>query len=568
MAEKLDYGSWSHEDLVRRVCGLEEQLRAQNARHHSFAGAKKKVPKKAPKPFDPSRYSTRLIALKFAYLGGNYNGFEHHTNNTTPLPTVEEELFRALKKTRLISPPCKEGQSEDDVCWDGCEYSKCGRTDKGVSAFGQVIGLRVRSARPLERTQVDEADSAGAGNASSNGTAGPEDPSVADLELGRSVSGEMEPPSRPFDPVRDELPYIQALNRVLPPDIRVLAWCPDPPPGFNARFSCKERRYRYFFTNPAYVPLPGSNGRGESWLDIAAMREAAKRYEGLHDFRNFCKIDASKQITDYSRRIFHADIHAVRGVEEPGSFAYSSTPATGAKSVADQPGAPQMFYFEVRGSAFLWHQVRHLVAILFLVGQGYEKPSIVDDLLDTRRNPTRPVYDMASDAPLVLWDCIFPTLSDSDSSDHAEGRSRGDSGYEDAMRWVSVGDEAGGPERGSRPSADAESGKYGHGDIMEDLWALWRKRKIEEVLAGSLMNVVAGLGNASRPRESARSISRRTREVSVRIFDGSETPRPVGKYVPVMQRSRMEAPEAINARYAVRKGLGGHGEAGGMNADE
>ncbi|KAK3067186.1 pseudouridine synthase deg1 [Teratosphaeriaceae sp. CCFEE 6253] len=33
---------------------------------------------------------------QFAYLGGNYNGFEHRANNTTPLPTVEEEVWKAL----------------------------------------------------------------------------------------------------------------------------------------------------------------------------------------------------------------------------------------------------------------------------------------------------------------------------------------------------------------------------------------------------------------------------------------------------------------------------------------
>ena len=60
-----------------------------------------------------------------------------------------------------------------------------------------------------------------------------------------------------FDDVKDELPYIQLLNRVLPEDIRVLAWCPNPPADFSARFNCKERRYRYFFTQPAYAPVPG-----------------------------------------------------------------------------------------------------------------------------------------------------------------------------------------------------------------------------------------------------------------------------------------------------------------------
>nr|GFC59333.1 tRNA pseudouridine(38/39) synthase isoform X2 [Tanacetum cinerariifolium] len=42
-------------------------------------------------------------------------------------PTVESELFKALEKTRLVLSDKK-----------GLQYSRCGRTDKGVSSVGQV----------------------------------------------------------------------------------------------------------------------------------------------------------------------------------------------------------------------------------------------------------------------------------------------------------------------------------------------------------------------------------------------------------------------------------------------
>lgn len=32
--------------------------------------------------------------------------------------------------------------------------------------------------------------------------------------------------------------------------------------------------------------------------------------------------------------------------------------------------------FRVRGTAFLWHQVRCMTAVLFLIGQGLEKPQV------------------------------------------------------------------------------------------------------------------------------------------------------------------------------------------------
>jgi tRNA pseudouridine38/39 synthase len=48
--------------------------------------------------------------------------------------TIEEELFNALRKTRLVP---------EDASWQQLRYSRGGRTDKGVSALGQVKVLRV-----------------------------------------------------------------------------------------------------------------------------------------------------------------------------------------------------------------------------------------------------------------------------------------------------------------------------------------------------------------------------------------------------------------------------------------
>ena len=79
-----------------------------------------------------------------------------------------------------------------------------------------------------------------------------------------------------FDPIDDELPYMAMLNSVLPPTIRILAWCPDPPPNFDARFSCRERQYKYFFTNPAFLPTPGFLGHEvRGWPAEQAKRRLA-----------------------------------------------------------------------------------------------------------------------------------------------------------------------------------------------------------------------------------------------------------------------------------------------------
>ncbi|OQO06538.1 hypothetical protein B0A48_08321 [Cryoendolithus antarcticus] len=553
MATTEDYTTWSSESLISRLRALESALgRTQApATASPTVPGKFKKPPKAPKPFNASRYSTRLIALKFAYLGGAYNGFEHHANNSTPLPTVEEVLWRALRKVRLTFPAFPEGKAGghgkdelEEVCWEGVEYSKCGRTDKGVSAFGQVVGLRVRSARPLVKGKGLASTVSGADDKDVNGM--PNEASMEDI-----LSDESAPEEPSFDPIKDELPYIQLLNRVLPPDIRVLAWCPNPPPDFSARFNCRERRYRYFFTNPAFAPLPGNaHKRGNGWLDINAMQSAAKKYEGLHDFRNFCKIDASKQIENFERGVFHAGVHRVEAEDQPASLVGVGAEANRGAGGQLSTSTPQLYWFEVRGSAFLWHQVRHLVAILFLVGQDWEKPELVDQLLDVSMTPGRPMYDMASDVPLVLWDCIFPDLEKLQQADHADDGERSHAGgYEDGLEWVYVGDNEGGQDRAKKNPPGVEDGKYGRGGVMDDLWVLWRQRKMEEVLAGSLMNVVRRQGKPSKLRDVDFALK------SDRVYDGSELPRTVGTYMPVMQRERMESPDVVNARYAVRKGL-------------
>jgi tRNA pseudouridine38/39 synthase len=538
MEHKLesDYSTWTHAELVKRVSVLEALLRAQNLSYSKPASPIPSSPKKkqkTPKRFDASKYSTRPIAIKFAYLGKRYNGFEHHSNNETPLPTIEEELWKALMKTRLILPDFKGGR-EHEVCWEGCDYSKCGRTDRGVSAFGQVIGLRVRSSRPMQKQMQEE-------------------------DLGSEVDSPM-PDAAPdaetqmaWNPIQDELPYIQLLNRVLPPDIRILAWCANPPENFSARFNCKERRYRYFFTNPAYAPMPGENragGSGGAWLNIEAMHLAAKKLEGLHDFRNLCKVDPSKQISDFRRRIFHASVQRVGPDQDGGAFLQRQPfiePTVSLNSEAVGTRQPELYYFEVRGSAFLWHQVRHMVAILFLVGQGYENPSIVDDLLDIQRTPAKPIYDMAADTPLVLWDCIFPEPSEIGRDDHDQKIS---AGYEDAVDWLHVGDTAQYSAGTTRLSTGTEDRKHGRMSIMEDLWAMWQTRKMDELLAASLMDVVAQQG-----RRVTTSGTVEVAERSSRVFDGSDTPRSVGPYVPIMQRERHDTPDVVNARYAARKGL-------------
>lgn len=115
------------EKLLKRVQELEQEVQRLKKKQanskdsnvrENFSGAGK-----AKRAFDFSAHGRRHVALKIAYLGWGYQGFasQENTNNT-----IEEKLFEALTKTRLI-----ESRQTSN-------YHRCGRTDKGVSAFGQV----------------------------------------------------------------------------------------------------------------------------------------------------------------------------------------------------------------------------------------------------------------------------------------------------------------------------------------------------------------------------------------------------------------------------------------------
>ncbi|XP_009467878.1 PREDICTED: tRNA pseudouridine(38/39) synthase [Nipponia nippon] len=325
------------ERLLRRVQELEEEVKRlheklredkEGAGRSEAPSASGKAKKRQRRPFDFGAYGRRHVALKIAYLGWGYQGFASQENTSN---TIEEKLFEALKKTRLVD----DRQTSN--------YHRCGRTDKGVSAFGQVISLDLRSS----------------------------------LSEGKKLNGH-EGGSEGRSDGEEELRYTHILNRVLPPDIRVLAWAPVEP-DFSARFSCLKRTYRYFF--------PCAD------LDVALMHAAAQRYVGSHDFRNLCKMDVANGVVNFQRTILSAGVTWVERGGETG------------------PQDPfRLCQFEVTGQAFLYHQVRCMMAILFLIGQRMESPEIIDELLDVEKNPRKPQYSMAVEFPLVLYDCEFENL--------------------------------------------------------------------------------------------------------------------------------------------------------------
>ena len=78
---------------------------------------------------------------------------------------------------------------------------------------------------------------------------------------------------------------------------------------------------------------------------------------------------------------------------------------------------------------------------------------------------------------------------------------------------------------------------------------------MDEVLAGSLLDVVVrqGGGDDNDGHEGAEDEGKSL--LSQRVFQGGDGPRFVGRYLRLMRRPRMESVEVINAKYAKRKGF-------------
>jgi tRNA pseudouridine38/39 synthase len=385
------------------------------------------------------------------------------------------------------------------------------------------VVLRVRSNKALPKA------------ASENGDQATLEGSAVDSRDGDPVAAQAE---QPFDDLKDEINYPAILNRVLPPSIRILAWSPAPSPSFNARFSCRERRYRYFFTQPAYLPTPDPRTSSAN-LDLDAMKEAASYLVGSHDFRNFCKIDPSKQLTTFVRRITYASIEEVSVADLPhlGDILATSPQDTGIK----------VYTFNIHGSAFLWHQVRCIVAVLFLVGQKLEQPGVIRDMLDMSLNGPdsggRPRYEMADDKPLVLWDCIYPIDRATGEVPPVGWEPTNENGeivaMEDLINWI-------------HPTVqDGGEATWGPTGILSSLWKQWRAAKMDELLAASLLDRARSFGGAT----TSTTINLASR--STRVFGGADESRPVGRYVPLLQRGRLESPEVLNARYAAKMGWPG-----------
>lgn len=161
---------------------------------------------------------------------------------------------------------------------------------------------------------------------------------------------------------------LRALNAMLPADVRVLA-VDEAPDGFHARFSAREKTYRYLLAPSPAGPFAGRF----AWvvpgdLDVAAMDAAARLLAGQHDFAAFQS--TGTPVAHARRRVSRS------GVRDAPLAAMLGT----ALAPPALPGA-RVLAFEVTADGFLRHMVRAMAGSLAEVGAGRRDPSWLGEAL-------------------------------------------------------------------------------------------------------------------------------------------------------------------------------------------
>jgi tRNA pseudouridine38-40 synthase len=168
-----------------------------------------------------------------------------------------------------------------------------------------------------------------------------------------------------------------AINAWLPEDIRVLS-AARAPEKFHARFDAAGKQYRYYVWNhTAMNPLL----RHSAWqvtrpLDLRAMRAAAPRFVGRHDFKSFAA-SRNYEMESTVRKLARCDIR--------------------------KNGC--LLTFIIEGDGFLYKMCRGIVGTLVQIGLGKFPPEEIKRMLAKK---DRRMAGMTAPAHgLVLWKVFY-----------------------------------------------------------------------------------------------------------------------------------------------------------------
>ncbi len=199
-----------------------------------------------------------------------------------------------------------------DITGEEVELIASGRTDAGVHAIGQVANFKTSSKLPIEKFPI-------------------------------------------------------AINSKLKKSIRIQN-AEEVEERFHSRYNCKEKTYRYIINNSMqgsaiyrnleyFIPIK---------LDVEAMKQAIKHFEGEHDFKGFKASGTSSKSS--VRKIYKTQIKQEN----------------------------QRILIELTGNGFLYNMVRIIAGTLVDVGLGKIKPEEIEDIINSkdraRAGKTLPPY--------------------------------------------------------------------------------------------------------------------------------------------------------------------------------
>ncbi|MDA1264395.1 MAG: tRNA pseudouridine(38-40) synthase TruA [Planctomycetota bacterium] len=147
---------------------------------------------------------------------------------------------------------------------------------------------------------------------------------------------------------------------------------------FHARFSARGKRYFYLVATSRFPSPIGA--QFQHWtnqsLDLAAMRDAARRMQGTHDFVAFGNAGSVRKRTVRT-------VHGVRVLARR-----------------------ERFVVVVQGNGFLYNMVRNMVGTLIDVGRGRRTADTVDEAL--RSGEREAVGPTAPACGLYLGRVLYP----------------------------------------------------------------------------------------------------------------------------------------------------------------
>ena len=292
--------------------------------------------------------TVRTFKLTVAYDGSEFFGWQRQGGRRT----VQAELESAIEQATGHRPRTLASS----------------RTDAGVHAWGQCVGVRVAT----------------------------------------RLSPEV---------------LLRALNAILPQDIAVRDVV-ETGPEFHPLRSVSGKLYRYVIYDG---PVRDVFARRYCWhfrqgpLDVAAMQEAAKPLIGTHDFRSFSTSGSPRKST--VRTLRQLSVHRVSdplfvGLGLPSqsdkTFLAEMPTTTDIPLVSqtamppDSPIGPKLeralgigpgwIICEAAADGFLYNMVRNLVGTLVEVGRGVHPPAWTADVLEARdrrrAGPTAPPHGL------------------------------------------------------------------------------------------------------------------------------------------------------------------------------